>query len=139
MSTPQDAQSTTLDPLAVDVLILGAGCTSQFLIAECQRLGVTWAGTRRSKVDGCIYFVFDPLSPDVDSFKVLPSAKTVLVSFGTVYKGAITRLVELYNETHPFEDSNTSRLFVQLGSWSAWQVSTDESSGTKVSVLNFIQ
>jgi hypothetical protein len=121
MPTSTDAMPTEVSPPPVDFLILGTGWTSLFLIPELERLKVTWAGTRRSQVDKRIYFNFDPLEvSNVNNFKALPSAKTVLITFGINYDDAVTHLVEQYNETHPSEGP---RLFIQLGSFWSWEVS----------------
>lgn len=80
---------------SVDLLILGAGWTSTFLIPLCLHRGVSYAATTRSgevthaittkpsdvHLEERIQFDFDPTSENAEPFRVLPDAKTVLITF----------------------------------------------------------
>ncbi|KAF9046807.1 hypothetical protein BDZ89DRAFT_1089377 [Hymenopellis radicata] len=61
----------------IDILILGAGWTSTFLIPLCEAEGVSYAATTRSGSNSTISFNF----PDDADFSKLPDARTVLVTF----------------------------------------------------------
>lgn len=108
----------------VDILILGAGWTSTFLIPLCEERGISQAATSRAGRDGTIAFEFDPHSTSSAPFQALPHAHTVLITFPIKVPGASARLVKLFQETHP-EGPKTG--FVQLGSTGIWDVSTIES------------
>lgn len=104
----------------VDILILGAGWTSTFLIPLCVERGVSYAATSRPahpKPD-TVPFEFDEHAahPDRGPFAALPRARTVLVTFPIRVRGASARLVRLYAETHPGSEPR----FVQLGSTGIW-------------------
>ncbi|KAJ7614112.1 hypothetical protein FB45DRAFT_1064928 [Roridomyces roridus] len=103
---------------AVDILILGAGWTSTFLIPLCVQNNLTCAATTRSGSGSTIQFSFDPTSDDPEPYKGLPDAKTVLVSFPIVGSGASERLVTLYRGTRHGEGQEAG--FIQLGTTSIW-------------------
>ncbi|TCD63739.1 hypothetical protein EIP91_004990 [Steccherinum ochraceum] len=117
----------------VDLLILGAGWTSTFLIPLCESRNVTYAATTHhqspslGKSDKLIFFDFDFSSDDPAPFKALPHAKTVLISFPIKVLGASERLVRLYEQTHEGAKGKTG--FIQLGSTGIWDRDTlqDES------------
>lgn len=106
----------------VDLLILGAGWTSTFLIPLCTEQRVTYAATSRPShpQPDTIPFEFDDKdeSPDPTLFAALPSAKTVLITFPITAKGGSERLVKLYKDTH--HDALPG--FIQLGSSGIWEV-----------------
>ncbi|KAJ2917566.1 hypothetical protein MD484_g2852, partial [Candolleomyces efflorescens] len=86
----------------VDILILGAGWTSTFLIPLCKDRNLTYAATTRDGRDGTIPFEFNPDPPrdELDEERereryrrVLPDAKTVLITFPIKVRGASERLV----------------------------------------------
>ncbi|OBZ66168.1 hypothetical protein A0H81_13754 [Grifola frondosa] len=101
----------------VDLLILGAGWTSTFLIPLCLHDGVSYAATSRAGRDDTIQFEFDPHSEDVQPFRALPDAQSILIVFPIKVKGASERLVRLYRETHP---ASLNTIFIQLGSTGIW-------------------
>jgi hypothetical protein len=103
-----------------DLLILGAGWTSTFLIPLCQELGISYAATSRTGRDGTLSFLFDQASEDPAPFRVLPEAKTVLITFPINSKGASERLVRLYTITHGQRKREVR--FIQLGTTSIWGV-----------------
>lgn len=119
MTTPESS---------VDLLILGAGWTADFLIPLCESTNVSYAATTRHQVrtlqakDKRIYFQFDPSSDDPTPFKTLPHAKTVLIVFPIKVEGGSTKLVRLYEETHEGAKGKTG--FIQLGSTGIWDVRT---------------
>ncbi|KAF5327283.1 hypothetical protein D9619_004032 [Psilocybe cf. subviscida] len=102
----------------VDLLILGAGWTSTFLITLCADRGVTYAGTSRAGREGTIKFAFDPDSDDPTPYTVLPDARTVLITFPIDKPGASQRLVQLYSQTRLTQESEPR--FIQLGTTSIW-------------------
>ncbi|KAK7744793.1 hypothetical protein SLS62_010026 [Diatrype stigma] len=108
----------------VDILILGAGWTSTFLIPLLQREGIAYAATTRDGRRGTIPFTFDPDSSDPAPYAALPCAATVLITFPLVGKGQSQRLVSLYGTTHSSAkdcSSNQPPRYIQLGVTSIWK------------------
>ena len=109
----------------VDLLILGAGWTSDFLIPLLVQNAITFIATTR---DGrtrmghqTLKFEFDPDAEDPSAYRVLPDAQTVLITFPIYKSGGSKTLTSLWREAHP--DSNAA--FIQLGSSGIWNVSLD--------------
>lgn len=124
---------TTMDKTEVDILILGAGWTSQFFVKLFDQEKVTYALTTTTgkinkncegKYDGSkiIPFVFQPdpyPRPDdydenfvEEQYSRLPRAKMVVVSFKLEGKGQSEKLMRMYSHSHAHLLAN----FVQLGS-----------------------
>ncbi|KAF1849377.1 uncharacterized protein K460DRAFT_365260 [Cucurbitaria berberidis CBS 394.84] len=95
----------------VDLLILGAGWTSTFLIPQLERGKISHAETTTTGRDGTIPFKFDPDSGDADSYKRLPSAHTILITFPLIGHSQSKNLVGLYRSVH-----GASNNWIQLGS-----------------------
>jgi len=106
----------------VEILVLGAGWTSTFVKELCDENGLSYAGTSRSGRDSTIKFVFDPDSDDLEPYRILPAARTVVITFPIIQKGASKRLVTLYAESHGQNGvSGQERTqFIQLGTTSIW-------------------
>ncbi|KAJ6512630.1 hypothetical protein C8R45DRAFT_856838 [Mycena sanguinolenta] len=117
--------------MAVDILILGAGWTSTFLIPLCQDSKLSCAATTRSGAGSTIKFEFQPNSDDPEPFRLLPDARTVLVTFPITTPGASERLVTLYISTR-HEDTANPPAFIQLGTTSIW----DKAPGNAPSTAN---
>jgi hypothetical protein len=113
----------TSAPTSVDVLVLGAGWTSTFLLPLCSQRGISTAATARSPPpdSDLIPFAFDPSSDDGAPFQRLPDAQTVLITFPIKDTGASAKLVRLYQATRRQENGGET-LFIQLGSTSVWPV-----------------
>ncbi|KAI1773911.1 hypothetical protein F4818DRAFT_85599 [Hypoxylon cercidicola] len=109
----------------VELLILGAGWTSTFLIPLLEREGIKYAATTTTGRNGTIRFRFDPTSSDPTPFRTLPYAETVLITFPLRGIGQAAHLVRMYESTHKHKPR-----FVQLGATSIWTAPTwqDESS-----------
>ncbi|KZP06342.1 hypothetical protein FIBSPDRAFT_923037 [Athelia psychrophila] len=108
----------------VDILILGAGWTSTFLIPLCESTKVSYAATSRSGRDGTLPFHFNPEEEDdPTAYEQLPHAQTVLITFPINTKGASGRLIRLYRTTHGGEGR-----FIQLGTTSIWGSKEDTKS-----------
>ncbi len=112
----------------IDILILGAGWTSTFLIPLLTTHGLTYAATSRSshpKPD-TIPFEYDQQdsSPDESQFANLPDVRTVLVTFPITVKGATERLVRLYEKTRVSRKAGEGEKtrWIQLGTTSVWDV-----------------
>ena len=101
-----------------DLLILGAGWTSIFLIPLCQQQGISFATTSRTGRDGTIAFQFDPGSDDPRAYEILPQAMTVLITFPIETKGGSATLVKLYKHTHGGDKAEIR--FIQLGTIGIW-------------------
>ncbi|KAF7289644.1 hypothetical protein HMN09_01326800 [Mycena chlorophos] len=102
---------------SVDILILGAGWTSTFLIPLCEQSGITFAATTRSGALNTIKFEFQPNSDDQAPYRALPDAKTVLITFPITIPGASQRLVKAYLATR---SSSNATAFIQLGTTGIW-------------------
>ncbi|KAH7385965.1 hypothetical protein BKA66DRAFT_461242 [Pyrenochaeta sp. MPI-SDFR-AT-0127] len=95
----------------VDLLILGAGWTSTFLIPQLDTEGILHAETTTSGKDNTIPFKFDPASGSAEPFKHLPSARTVLITFPLNGHGQSKTIVGLYRSIHGAKNN-----WIQLGS-----------------------
>lgn len=95
----------------VDLLILGAGWTSTFLIPQLSDTDITYAATTTSGRDATIPFKFEPESGDAEPYKRLPAAKTVVITFPLVGHGQSKSLVGLYRSVHGARNN-----WIQLGS-----------------------
>ena len=109
-----------------DLLILGAGWTSTFLIPLLKARKLSFAATTRDghKVAGesTIEWTFDP-DGDEDQFGSLPLAKAVLITFPLNGKGQSKLLVNGYNSTIANKLSRKDAVrFIQLGSTGIWQI-----------------
>ncbi|KAF8637077.1 hypothetical protein AX17_003077 [Amanita inopinata Kibby_2008] len=122
----------------VDILILGAGWVSTFLIPLCQERGLSFAATTRDGRNGTISFVFDPAVPGDDDgaeqYEKLPDAKTVLITFPIERSGASKKLVDLYRASRRRQRQTAQEAaFVQLGATSIWGgTSASSSDGSTV-------
>ncbi|XXG93787.1 hypothetical protein Hte_000036 [Hypoxylon texense] len=102
----------------VELLILGAGWTSTFLIPLLVRKEIKYAATTTTGRDGTIRFRFDPNSTDPTPFRTLPYAETVLITFPLRGKGQAVNLVRMYESTHKHRPH-----FILLGATSIWTAS----------------
>ncbi|KAF2733953.1 hypothetical protein EJ04DRAFT_512847 [Polyplosphaeria fusca] len=98
-------------PHTVDLLILGAGWTSTFLIPLLDAQKIPHAETTTTGRDGTIPFKFEPDAGSEEPYRRLPSAKTVLVTFPLVGHGQSKIISSLYRKVHGPENH-----WVQLGS-----------------------
>ena len=98
-------------PKQVDVLILGAGWTSTFLIPLLQSRSVSHAATTTTGRDKTIPFKFSPESEDLEQYSTLPAAKTVLITFPLKGVGQSTQIANLYRKVHGNDND-----WIQLGS-----------------------
>jgi hypothetical protein len=96
----------------VDLLILGAGWTFQFLEPLLRQEKVSFAATTTTGHDDTIPFRFDPVSKDEAQYKTLPSATTILITFPLKGEGQSKHLLTLYRATH----SSSEPRWIQLGS-----------------------
>lgn len=95
----------------VDLLILGAGWTSTFLIPQLEDLKISHAETTTTGRDTTIPFKFDPDSGSPEPYKRLPSAHTVLITFPLTGPSQSKSLVGLYRSVHGAKNN-----WIQLGS-----------------------
>ena len=98
-------------PKQVDLLILGAGWTSNFLIPLLQSHAIPYAATTTTGHDKTIPFKFSPDSEDLEQYSALPAAKTVLITFPLKGVGQSKTIVNLYRKAHGNEND-----WIQLGS-----------------------
>lgn len=103
-----------------DILVLGAGWTSTFLIPLLSALKLSFAATTRDgrSVAGhkTVPWSFNPDSSDKSQFSSLPSAKHILVTFPLTGKGQSSTLINGYTKVHG------KAHFIQLGSTGIWQI-----------------
>ncbi|KAF2851846.1 hypothetical protein T440DRAFT_467611 [Plenodomus tracheiphilus IPT5] len=95
----------------VDLLILGAGWTSTFLIPELEREKIPYAATTTTGRDGTIPFKFDPDSGSAEPYKPLPTAKTIVVTFPLTGPTQSKTIIGLYRSIHGAHNN-----WIQLGS-----------------------
>ncbi|KAA8621546.1 hypothetical protein PtrV1_06047 [Pyrenophora tritici-repentis] len=95
----------------VELLILGAGWTSNFLVPQLEEANIPYAATTTTGRDGTIPFKFDPESGDSEPYKRLPAAETVLITFPLVGHNQSKALVGLYRSLHGAKNN-----WIQLGS-----------------------
>lgn len=100
----------------VQVLILGAGWTSTFLIPLLEAESIPYAATTRAGSQITIPFIFDPTSSDAAPYFRLPSASFIVITFPIKGLGGSHTLISLYGQTHPAIRTN----FIQLGSTAIW-------------------
>ncbi|TFK71497.1 hypothetical protein BDN72DRAFT_837545 [Pluteus cervinus] len=96
--------------MLIDLLVLGAGWTSTFLLPLCSEQSISVAATSRTGRDSTIAFDFDPESDDLTPFRRLPNTKTILIVFPITKPG---KLVRLYEESRTTNLENEVR-FIQL-------------------------
>lgn len=98
----------------VELLILGAGWTSGFLLPLLKSSEVSFAATTRDGREGTIPFNFDPSSRRDEQYKSLPDATTVLITFPVTEN--VKALVDGYNRTRSGFGRGLSVNWIQLGS-----------------------
>lgn len=114
-STPTASRPSNSASAPVDILILGAGWTSTFLIPLLKSCSLTYAATTRAGHDGTIPFTFDPTSDSEEPYTRLPRAKTILITFPLKGQGEARLLTALYAQTHDGAATGQTR-WIQLGS-----------------------
>ncbi len=112
-ATPSPSRSTSATT-PVELLILGAGWTSTFLLPLLETSNISHAATSRTGLDHTIPFTFDPDGQDSSPYERLPLAKTILITFPLKGEQQSKLLTDLYERTH--EGVKTSCRWVQLGS-----------------------
>ena len=101
-------------PTPVELLILGAGWTSTFLLPLLESNNVSSAATSRNGRGGTIPFNFDPSSESVEQYKSLPDATTVLITFPVTEN--VKALVDNYHRTRSGTEKGVHANWIQLGS-----------------------
>ncbi|KAK5657500.1 hypothetical protein OQA88_3072 [Cercophora sp. LCS_1] len=118
----------------LDLLILGAGWTSTFLIPLLKSASLPFAATTTTgrSVSGVptLPFKFDPANPDPSAIAALPRARYILVTFPLYDLGPSKYLIETYSATHVRGDGNAKGdfRFIQLGSTGIWQGQAGQTS-----------
>lgn len=132
----------------VDILILGAGWTSTFLIPLLKSQNITYAATTTSGRDGTLKFQFSlpknhDQEPNLSQYDALPTAKTVLVTFPLRGAEETKFLVNSYLKTHPKSHSTAPShsakhqyQFIQLGSTGIWTIPDQPTWVTRHSAYN---
>lgn len=112
-------------PDPVDLLILGAGWTSTFLIPLLNSNNsktpsshkISYAATTRDGRRSTIPFTFDPDAHDKEVYARLPTAKCILVTFPLVGHDQAGILVDRYESAH--QDAKEAK-WILLGATSIW-------------------
>ena len=110
----------------VQILILGAGWTSTFLIPLLKKEKITYGATTTTGRDGTYKFKFDPEDKDGDNasqYRGLPTAKTVLITFPLKGKNHSLHLRDSYLQNHA-KDLHCN--FIQLGSTGIFSISDQD-------------
>ena len=114
----------------LDILILGAGWSSTFLIPLLISRKANFAATTttgRPVADHpTIKFKFDPSDPNIKTtIAALPRARHIIITFPLTGTGPSKLLTSTYETTHLRHPSTFTRLttfrFIQLGSTGVWQ------------------
>lgn len=95
----------------VDILVLGAGWTSQFLVPLFESRGILYAlstpqGTINKFCVGkyddskIVPFYLKPDDPDESEYTTLPTATTIIVTFPLKDECSVEKLVKTYNKVH---------------------------------------
>lgn len=95
------------------ILILGAGWISTFLIPLLEAEQISFAATTTTGRDNTIKFRFDPDSDNPYDYDALPDARTILITFPLKGKGQSKHLLDMYSKSHPHAHSPN---YMQLGS-----------------------
>ncbi|GLB44944.1 hypothetical protein LshimejAT787_1900220 [Lyophyllum shimeji] len=112
--------------MVVDILILGAGWTSAFLIpllsSRSASPRLTYSATSRTGSPARLPFFFDPDLDDVDPFENLPDARTVLITFPILTPQTAERLVGLHGRSRKGgdKDKDFKTGFILLGTSGIW-------------------
>ncbi|KAK6586034.1 hypothetical protein PZA11_001091 [Diplocarpon coronariae] len=127
MTRPADSPDPGSSPSKVDLLILGAGWTSTFLIPQLKAQEISYAATTTNGRDGTYKFKFSSDSEskeNADQYRALPAAKTVLITFPLKGAAETTSLYDSYVHSHggSSESANTEFNFIQLGSTGIWSI-----------------
>ena len=102
----------------MQLLILGAGWTSQFLLPLLAQERISHAATTTTGRNGTIKFTFNPSSSDPSPYRALPSAECILVTFPLKGPGQSKHLRDMYMLTHPSVEPK----FIQLGSTGIYEI-----------------
>ncbi|KAL1585564.1 hypothetical protein WHR41_06005 [Cladosporium halotolerans] len=108
----------------IDLLVLGAGWTSTFLLPLLEERNWSFAATTTDgrKVEGfdTIKWRFEPDSKDGSQMSSLPLAKHVLITFPLTSAEQADYLIKSYEDGHGKAPHPTR--FIQLGSTGIWQI-----------------
>lgn len=108
----------------IDLLVLGAGWTSTFLLPLLKERNWSFAATTTDgrKVEGfdTIKWRFEPDSKDGSQMSSLPLAKHVLITFPLTSAEQADYLIKSYEDGHSKAPHPTR--FIQLGSTGIWQI-----------------
>lgn len=106
--------------MVYDILIVGAGWTSTFLIPLLRERKIKFAATTRSGRDSTIKWTYSPDCPR-DYFSALPDAHTVLITFPLLGCSQADQFITSFRATHQVRAQ-----FIQLGSSGIWQIPQPE-------------
>lgn len=113
LSTCLSRRFSEMHPEYPEMLILGSGWTSQFLKPVLEEEHISFVCTSTTGRSSTIPFKFngerEQSDQDLDAFKRLPNAKTVVIMFPLRGPDCSRRLVEAYRNTH----TDTQAGFVQ--------------------------
>ena len=128
-----------------ELLILGAGWTSTFLIPLARARKIGFAATTRDGRDvagsSTLKWSFDPeeksdVPSQASQFAKLPLASTILVTFPLTGKGQSKLLKQGYDAVHASKLGEGGVHVIQLGSTGIWQIEQDSIWSTRHSPYN---
>lgn len=126
--TPPTPPTTAPPPKPIDILILGAGWSAQYLLPLLTQHDLTYAATTRTGHDGTIPFTFTPYATAPDAYSQLPLASTVLVTFPLRGRGQSETLTTLYARAHAHDCATR---WIQLGSTGIFTAAGWNDSGSQ--------
>ena len=109
-------------PNDVDMLILGSGWTTSYLVPLLKSHHIMHATTSSSGHEGSIPFRFDPSNPtDTEPYKTLPNTKTLVITFPLRGSEEARGLLDGYRSIHQGCSSNPQLKVILLGSTGIWK------------------
>ena len=109
-------------PNDVDMLILGSGWTTSYLVPLLKSHHIMYATTSSSGHAGSIPFRFDPSNPtDTEPYKTLPNTKTLVITFPLRGSGEARGLLDGYRSIHQGSSFDPRLKVILLGSTGIWK------------------
>lgn len=111
------------------MLIFGLGWTSTFLVPLLNKAEISFAGTTTSGRDGSYKFKFDfdasreMIDDNLEQYRVLPTAKTLLITFPIKGNQAMKIFLDSYKKTH---EQKGDYQVILLGSTGIWTIEGQE-------------
>ena len=109
-------------PNDVDMLILGSGWTTSYLVPLLKSYNVSYAATSSSGHEGSIPFKFDPSNPtDKEPYETLPDTRTLVITFPLRGSDEARGLLDGYRSVHQNTLISHRLKVILLGSTGIWK------------------